>query len=409
MLIPVASSQRCSQHTGNWRASVGLRLSQRASVLIVLLSGCSIPPTTTTSSGTNPPQTPPTPVKSLAVWTNNFNGVPFTMVGTDPSSANGGTTEITTIIVPVRLNFGGIVIIPEEPACGDTQPAIQRVIQSPILQNAAWNPAVFPAATTSTQFGDAFQRANFWSIISKTSPNYHVLLSPYSEAAAITINIPPGIGAQIAQNPLCPSEFYGAVPQQYLDTAVQQALIGLHATADQLVMFITYDTELLLTDGGIWLGYHSNAGGQTYLVASYMDGAFEQIFRTPGAIDTSVLSHEVGEWLDNPLGVNKVPAWGGYGLQTSCGSDLEVGDPLVGNVGAYTDPTGFSYHLQELAYFSWFARNSPSLAYQGRYSTLGTFPTVAPPCVNGALKSDHLRLPQSNYTEWHPVRSAETD
>jgi hypothetical protein len=87
--------------------------------------------------------------------------------------------------------------------------------------------------------------------------------------------------------------------------------------------------------------------------------------------------------MDNPLGVNTVPAWGGVGIQATCSTQLEVGDPLTGYVGQYTDSSGFAYHLQELAYFSWFARNTPSLAIDQRYSTLGSFATFAPPCLSG--------------------------
>lgn len=395
-----------SQQTPSQATLAHWRVAHLALVLILVVSGCSVPSTSSSSPPTSP-QAPPGAAKNLAVWTNNFGGIPFTMVGADPSLANSGTTAVTTLVVPVRLDFAGVVITPEQAACGDSQPAMQRVMQSPILQDANWNPQVFP--TANTQFGDAFQRANFWSIVSKASPNYHVLLSPSTMSAPITVNIPPGIGAQLAQNPLCPNEYYGAVPQQYLDTALQQALPGLHATADELVMFITYDTEFLLVGGGTFVGYHTNVGGQTYLVASYMDRAFQEIFRSPGAIDTSVLSHEVGEWLDNPLLVNKVPAWGGSGLQTGCGTDLEVGDPLTGSVAGYTDQTGFTYHLQDLAYFSWFARNAPSLAYQGRYSALGTFSTFAPPCVSSAVKNEHRTLPASTYTEWRPLRSTEPE
>jgi hypothetical protein len=38
------------------------------------------------------------------------------------------------------------------------------------------------------------------------------------------------------------------------------------------------------------------------------------------------------------------------------------------------------YHLQDAAFFSWFARQSPSLGYQGRYTYLGTFASYSTPC-----------------------------
>lgn len=378
-------------------------------LLLLLAVGCSQQnnqPNNSTPSPVTP--TPPAP-QSLQVWTNSFNGVPFTMVGTDPSVANSGATQVSTLIVPVELNFGGVLITPEEVACGDTEPAMERVLNSPIFTNGNWLPTVFP--TANSQFGDAFQRANFWALVGTKSPNYHILLSPYREASPITINVPPIQGASYVANPICPGQFYGSVPQAFMESSLQQAFQQIGASPNMLVVFITYDTEFPLSGGGLFLGYHNNVGGQTYLVASYMDAPFSQLFGIPGAVDTSILSHEVGEWINNPLLVNNVPPWGGFGIQTSCGTELEVGDPLTGYIAGYTDQTGFTYHLQELAYFSWFARNSPSLAFDGRYSTLGTFTTFAPPCTTppatrtlktlefrnkGPVISKPVQLPQLN-------------
>ena len=41
---------------------------------------------------------------------------------------------------------------------------------------------------------------------------------------------------------------------------------------------------------------------------------------------------------------------------------------------------GLTYHLQDAAFLSWFARQSPSIGYGGRYTFLGTFTTPSPPC-----------------------------
>jgi hypothetical protein len=82
--------------------------------------------------------------------------------------------------------------------------------------------------------------------------------------------------------------------------------------------------------------------------------------------------------VNDPFGTNLVPAWG-IGEQTQCQSDLEVGDPLARN-----DPyrilasNGFTYHLQELANFSWFF-GGPSTAANGWYSNGATFLTDAGP------------------------------
>ena len=81
-------------------------------------------------------------------------------------------------------------------------------------------------------------------------------------------------------------------------------------------------------------GYHSaegsTAGAPAYMHFTYIDkaGTFSQ--------DVSALSHEVGEWADDPYGTNNSP----------CGV-LEVGDPLEGavNYGDYPyTVNGFTYH-----------------------------------------------------------------
>ena len=65
----------------------------------------------------------------------------------------------------------------------------------------------------------------------------------------------------------------------------------------------------------------------------------------------SALSHEVGEWVDDPFVNNNTP----------CGTLLEVGDPLESgpNFGDY-DYTlnGFTYHLQDLVFLDYFSGNS---------------------------------------------------
>jgi|SRR5580698_5348001 hypothetical protein len=57
------------------------------------------------------------------------------------------------------------------------------------------------------------------------------------------------------------------------------------------------------------------------------------------------LSHEVGEWLGDPLvdGYNSTP----------CGGYLEIGDPLTGSDYPYV-LHNFTYHLQDLVSLKYF-------------------------------------------------------
>jgi hypothetical protein len=131
------------------------------------------------------------------------------------------------------------------------------------------------------------------------------------------------------------------------------------------------------------LGFHGATHGatgspiQTY---SPIDFDTTGLFG-PSIHDTSIAAHEVGEWMDDPFGNNRTPAWGHTGQVGGCQNNLEVGDPLTGaNVPNVLGANGFTYHLQELAFFSWFY-GAPSIAVNGWFSDNNTFKTDAgPPC-----------------------------
>jgi hypothetical protein len=126
-----------------------------------------------------------------------------------------------------------------------------------------------------------------------------------------------------------------------------------------------------LTSNCCVIGYHGAYGSpvQTYALSDYdSTGIFL------GLADVSALSHEIGEWEDDPLGNNPTPAWGHVGQVSGCQNNLEVGDPLSGTLfPPVSMPNGITYHTQELAFFSWFYRQSPSLGAGGLYSDNGTF------------------------------------
>jgi hypothetical protein len=81
----------------------------------------------------------------------------------------------------------------------------------------------------------------------------------------------------------------------------------------------------------------------------------------------------VGEWANDPFGHNLTPAWGHTGQVAACQANLEVGDPLSGTLAPiFNRKNGFTYHMQELAFFSWFY-GAPSLGVSNWFSNNGTF------------------------------------
>jgi hypothetical protein len=78
--------------------------------------------------------------------------------------------------------------------------------------------------------------------------------------------------------------------------------------------------------------------------------------------------------MNDPFGNNATPAWGNTGQDLGvCQSNLETADPLSGTEAPpITMANGFTYHLQEMAFFSWFF-GGPSTGINGWFSNNGTF------------------------------------
>src|SRR5260370_30134644 len=83
---------------------------------------------------------------------------------------------VPVTIVPLKIIFPDGTI-------SDGSQQVTNTVSSPLFQ-----PARFSSG--NTQFGDAMQRAEFWKIVSKTSPNYHLLLGTPTIAPVVTIHVP---------------------------------------------------------------------------------------------------------------------------------------------------------------------------------------------------------------------------
>ena len=317
------------------------------------------------------------PDVQVPIWSGSFvfNGSTFTyhMVGTDPSLGSA-VSKIPLVIVPLAFKFSdGTLLSSKQIVCGDSANSVVRTKKSPVISNAA---TFTPGGTNvgKTQYVDAFQRANFWNIVNRTGfKGYHVKLAPISTEPLQTITVPAVSGHTVAG----PCAKIGEVDINFFDNIAMSLLTQLSIPANTLPLFLSYNT--FWTSGGCCiLGYHStnNAGTQAYAVAAYSDPG---IFSVP-IQDIHALSHEIGEWMDDPLipATNIVPAWGHVGQVSGCQSNLEVGDPVTGN--AFTVAiNGFTYHPEDLVFLPWFARIQPSTSVNGWYTFLNGF--AAPQAV----------------------------
>ena len=330
---------------------------------------------------------------TIPMWdysvTSPLDGVQYsgTMVGRSPFFHGARTTNVPTVIVPVEIVMpdGGLFdpTVPD-PTClpspsGTT--ALALVQQSPVLQ-----PATYTLGGTivgTTQYSDAFQRSNFWTNVSATGDRYHTMLSPVTTIGKITVNVTAANGMTYASGG-CGQ--IGVMDINWWQTYVESNIIPSLRTVNPTIMpaFVFYNvvmaqgTTSLTGSSCCILGYHSAFGTpvQTYSIADF-DAT--TLFG-PASSAISALSHEVAEWMDDPLGTNLTPAWGNIGQATACQNNLEVGDPLSGTFfPSLVMSNGVTYTPQELAFFSWFYRQSPSIGVKGWYSGNGTFTTGAGP------------------------------
>jgi hypothetical protein len=337
---------------------------------------------------------------------NLYEGV---IVGANPNTRGpDANVKIPAQLVPIVLKFQTVAtsfdpntgILSTEKGSGKTDPTVadtgcftgaanvplKVMEQSPILKNADFNFGGTDVDTT--EYNDAFQRANFWSLIDRS--NYHVRLAPVDVLPPIVVTVPAKQGLVIPANllapgvPACGPE--GLVTFGFFDGLVVNALSKLPGVSPgTLPMFMLYNTGIALGDptnlGNCCAGgYHSivpvnSITFQPYAAFDFeVSGLFESVFN-----NTSDVSHEVGEWMNDPYLINATPPWGHVGQVGGCQANLEVGDPLSGTLAPrIAMPNGYTYNLQELAFFSWFY-GAPSLGIHHWFSNNDTFSTDAGP------------------------------
>ncbi len=371
----------------------------------------SFPPRSTPSTLQFQPLGTPTeiPMWNYSVTAgSDLGGGTFTgsLIGRSPLLRGKTTTTIPLQIVPVIIviNNGGSDTHTYDPTVNDgCEPvghnAVDIIQNSPIFTNTVWT--MNGVNVGNTQYLDASIRASFWSLVGGTS--YH-LLQQVSVLPTQTLYFGSvgnagttlGIGQNVTQGGLCGS--VGVVNVNTLETAINNLLASLSPTVNigTLPMVLVNSVVSSQTGDSLGgccvLGFHSGyfVGGNLQ-VTSIFDLDYSNAF---GNNDITVIAHELGEALFDPTGVNTTPTWGNEG-QTQGGcpgsggqNNLEVGDPLSPGFGTPTNEwvvtgsNGLTYHLQELATFSWFFGGT-NLGIPGHYSNNGTFTGNAKLCSAG--------------------------
>jgi hypothetical protein len=302
------------------------------------------------------------------VFTANFTTYGFTMLGTNPAYGSQ-TTTIPAVLVPLKLVFSdGTILDSTAPVFGETESSLTLTQQSPMFQNAPFTPGGTNVGTT--QYIDAFQRANFWSIVSTGAPHYHLKFSVTSEPAQ-TLTVPSYFGYTVAG----PGNRIGYVDQGWWDGQLGVLLYRLKIKTSTLPIFLNYNI-FQTSSNFTYAGYHTAFGSpaQVYISTGFYD---QSIFTYGGDIVT--LSHEMGEATDDPFINNFTPNWNNPQSPGACSNLLEVGDP-VSDVGITPILlNGYTYHPEDLTFLPWFALQTPSTSVNGWY-TFGNYYTSPAVC-----------------------------
>jgi hypothetical protein len=315
-----------------------------------------------------------------------------TILGSDPSIPGNASTKIPVQIIPLIISVtskddGTIVTydptVPDTCAGGHTQ--VELVQNSPIFQKSQWT--INGVNVGNTQYIDAFQRAEFWSLLK--GKNYHLTLDD-TLLPAQTLSFS---GHNLSfTTPSCANAQLGLVDINDLDAALVNLITGPLAGTINPGTFpiflmknvVEYVAEPWFDNNCCVLGYHGAflSGLQVQIYSPF-------VFETTGGfgptiLNTAVLSHEIGEAINDPTGGNPTPPWGNVGQQGGCQDNFEVGDPLTGtSMPPVVGKNGFTYNLQELAFIGWYYGGTAPTGAGGVYSSNGTFKGIAKPCPPG--------------------------
>jgi hypothetical protein len=342
-----------------------------------------------------------TPGATIPLWSSStvYKTIKYTfeMVGVNPfKKETVQSVSVPVIVIPVQVVIGGVTFDPTAadfcaPPGFTSDSAVKLTENSPVFMN---NHYILGGKDIGTvQYIDFEQRSQFYHEVTKLNgnPNLHVIFNE-TTLPVFVATIPPASSS--LEGPGClGSDFLGGIDINFWDGYVKGTIIPALKTMGVNPTVI----PVLLVHNVVWyagnpancciLGYHgaySNGGTfQTYSNADFDD---THQFDGGGIIieDVHVLTHELGELINDPTGGNPTPLWGHIGQVGGCQGNLEVGDALTGTAVQVLMPNGFTYNPQELVYYDWFYRKG-SL----------TKPNKAPDSVNGwESTNDTLKVVQ---------------
>jgi hypothetical protein len=320
-------------------------------------------------------------VATVRLWQGSvgFNGPvqqPFVMVGNSPAA--GGATVIPTQLLPIMVTFEGTLNTATDApiTLGLDLQTLSEVLLGPDFAKA-------PYGTGITQFADAVQRAEFFPV---ERPTWHTLIKPPKILTPVVIDVPDNIGGVPPYQMFQASDgtYFALLDYNFfvsqLETIFQFERTNVHGLLIPMVkdigLFENGDPGTCCVggfhDAYVASGQKTTVRIQTFAYTTWTDASVAQALGHPSFTDIVALSHEIQEWMNDPLDSNLVnPSWQ-FPDSVNCQGNLEVGDPietLPDGLATYpVTVNGFTYHPQNMALFQWFAQVTPSNAVDGAYS-----------------------------------------
>ncbi|HEY6447868.1 MAG TPA: glycosyl hydrolase family 18 protein [Acidobacteriaceae bacterium] len=318
----------------------------------------------------------------------------LTLPGHDP--AQGGTTMIPTVLVPVRLEFESS----GSPAAFDAAQDVRAVLQSPVFAKTPLG------AAGTTQYMDAMLRAT----VGGSANEWHTLLGK-PEVRPVTVKIPVGYGYVLTSKSTRTRLAMADV--ELIEKAIFQQIPRQDG---KLVIAVTHNTGYYTYGDATvccsW-GTHGvdEATGNSFVLASYL-GATPPLVKER---DVQPLIEQLAEWVNDPLhdtlfhlafrkplpaGENVVLRWQWPGqsgaAETGCGGDSPatryvLQDPLDTN-GRSDLPAGPStvirsagrqWHLADVALAGWYTSGAGPYSFpNAKLLTAAATPCPASPRPN---------------------------
>jgi len=310
----------------------------------------------------------------------------YTLAGRDP--AQGGTTTIPTVLVPIRLSFDARKTA-GKPFIMDAAPDGPRVLRSPVFSKFA-----FPSGG-ATQYADALLRTTF-----PRAAGWHTLLGK-PELKPIKITVPVGYGYILTSKKT--GDSLAVVDVEFLQ---KELFRQLPRQQGKLVIAMTHNTTYY-ADGDATVccswGTHGvdSATGNSFVLGSYLHAA-------PTVVedgDVQPLTQQLAEFINDPLHDpllhgrnvkvpgNTFPSWMRPGNQGGCGgtgvastyflleptntnpkNNIPASNAFIARVD------GATYHLQNVALLTWYTGASEGLGSTYSFPDAQALTDPSKPC-----------------------------